>query len=452
MDQTTDIQASEELTLPGNHAAASADGLVVDNANDNAGQEEGFEIVLKDDEKPKQDPATNAEFARRRIERKRQRELEQQMEAVKRGELPEHLRVNPELPKQPDPDNDFFELRADDLRDERSYRRRIQASAKKLANNIESAIAKQATEMGSLVVHDTRAIGPSTGLSGWDFVSDAERLMFSRELNRDMGISYFLNPDDYRKAGRNLVDGDIFGRVPEEAYRNGTIQRQIAGFDEILRSPKLPAVTKSTATGVTVSGAQKFKPQAYTLDTDGNKENVDNRVATVTVSSTTGFKRGDKISFTGVKFLSQMAKNVLTDDATFSITRVIDGTHIEITPKPIALDDASLTKEEKAYANVNTSLADTTPVNVLNVATTTANVFWADDSIRLLSQPIPVTHELFAGMKTSSFSIPGIGVNGIFATQGDINTLSGKCRIAVWYSACAVRPEAIGVGLPNQTA
>lgn len=128
------------------------------------------------------------------------------------------------------------------------------------------------------------------------------------------------------------------------------------------------------------------------------------------ISSTTGFKRGDKISFTGVKFLSQMAKNVLTDDATFSITRVIDGTHIEITPKPIALDDASLTKEEKAYANVNTSLADTTPVNVLNVATTTANVFWADDSIRLLSQPIPVTHELFAGMKTSSFSIPGIGV------------------------------------------
>ena len=29
--------------------------------------------------KTKQDPATNAEFARRRIERKRQRELEQQM-------------------------------------------------------------------------------------------------------------------------------------------------------------------------------------------------------------------------------------------------------------------------------------------------------------------------------------------------------------------------------------
>lgn len=351
-----------------------------------------------------------------------------------------------------DPDNDFFQLRADDLRDERSYRRRIQASAKKLANNIETAIAKQATEMGSLVVHDARSIGPATGLTGWDFLSSAEELMFARELNRDMGISYFLNPSDYRKAGRDLTAGDIFGRVPEDAYHNGTIQRQVAGFDDVLRSPKLPTVVGSTVTGVTVTGAQKFKPQAFTTDTDGNNENVDNRVATVVVSATAGLKRGDKISFAGVKYLSQMAKNVLTDDATFSITRVIDGTHIEITPKPVALDDATLTAEEKAYANVNTSLAASAPVTLLNVATTTANIGWADDSIRLLSQPIPVTHELFAGMKTQTFSIPGVGINGIFATQGDINTLTGLCRIAVWYSACAVRPEAIVVGLPNQTA
>lgn len=351
-----------------------------------------------------------------------------------------------------EPDNDFFQLRADDMRDERSYRRRIAASAKKLANNIETAIAKQATEMGSLVVHDARSIGPSTGLTGWDFLASAEELMFARELNRDMGISYFMNPSDYRKAGRELTAGDIFGRVPEDAYHNGTIQRQVAGFDDVLRSPKLPTVVGSTVTGVTVTGAQKFKPQAFTTDTDGNNENVDNRVATVVVSSTTGLKRGDKISFAGVKYLSQMAKNVLTDDATFSITRVIDGTHIEITPKPVALDDATLTAEEKAYANVNTSLAASAPITLLNVASTTANIGWADDSIRLLSQPIPVTHELFAGMKTQSFSIPGVGINGIFATQGDINTLTGLCRIAVWYSACAVRPEAIVVGLPNQTA
>lgn len=108
MQDTINIQETEGLNTSGNQAAASADGSVVDNANDNSGHEEGFEIVLKDDEaKPKQDPATNAHFAAKRLERKRQRELEQQAEAVKRGELPENLRVNPELPPQPNA-SDYF--------------------------------------------------------------------------------------------------------------------------------------------------------------------------------------------------------------------------------------------------------------------------------------------------------------------------------------------------------
>lgn len=108
MQDTINIQETEGLNTSGNQAAASADGSVVDNANDNAGHEEGFEIVLKDDEvKPKQDPETNARFAAKRLERKRQRDLEQQAEAVKRGELPENIRVTPDLPAQPNY-NDFF--------------------------------------------------------------------------------------------------------------------------------------------------------------------------------------------------------------------------------------------------------------------------------------------------------------------------------------------------------
>ncbi|MDU7769883.1 MAG: scaffolding protein, partial [Serratia marcescens] len=103
MTDTTEIQATEEQNLPVTQQAAPADDQLIDNANGSEGQESGFDIVLKDDEtKPKQDPATNAHFAAKRIERKRQRELEQQMEAVSRGELPDNLRVAPELPAQPD--------------------------------------------------------------------------------------------------------------------------------------------------------------------------------------------------------------------------------------------------------------------------------------------------------------------------------------------------------------
>ncbi|MFG6076987.1 P22 phage major capsid protein family protein [Erwinia sp. OPT-41] len=347
------------------------------------------------------------------------------------------------------PDNDFFALRADDLRDETSYRRRIQSAAKKLANNVEVNIAKTAAEMGSLVVTSVEHIGKKDG-GGWDFLADAEAVMFAREMNRDAGLSYFFNATDYKRAGYDLVKRDIYGRLTEDAYKKGTIQKKVAGFDDVLRSPKLPVLKASTATGLTVSGAHSFKPQAWIEDSDGNKENVDNRFAQVRLSSTTGLKRGDKVGFAGVKFLSQMAKNVLTGDATFAVTRVIDETTVEITPKPIALDDESLTAEQRAYANVNTGLVDAMAVNVLNVADAPTNIWWADDAIRIVSQPIPATHELFSGMKCKSFSIPEVGLNGIFATQGDIYTLSGKCRIALWYSVNATRPDAIGVGLAGQ--
>lgn len=108
MTVTTEIQTTEGQDLPVDNTAAP----VIDtapHASDDTGQE-GFDIVLKDDEvTQKQDPATNAQFAAKRLERKRQRELEQQMEAVKRGELPETLRVNPELPPQPNAASYFTE-------------------------------------------------------------------------------------------------------------------------------------------------------------------------------------------------------------------------------------------------------------------------------------------------------------------------------------------------------
>lgn len=346
-----------------------------------------------------------------------------------------------------EPDNDFFQLRADEVRDETTFRGRIRASAKKLANNVETEIARQAAEMGSLVVTSTGPIGSAN--TGWDFISEAESLMFARELNRDAGLSFFFNANDYRGAGRDLAGKDFYGRVQDDAYTKGVLQKQVAGFNDVLRSPKLPTLFASTATGVTVAGAQKFKPEAWRLDTDGNRENVDNRTAVVKVSSGTGFKRGDKISFAGVKFISQMAKNVLVQDATFSVVAV-NGNNLTITPKPVALDDTTLTAEQRAYANVNTSLADGAAINVLNTDNAPTNVFWADDSIRLLSQPIPLNHNLFSGMKSKAFSIPGVGLNGVIAFQGDISTLGGKCRIALWYAATAVRPEAIGVGLANQ--
>ena len=108
MTDTTNIQGSEGQSVHVDNAAASAIDNA-SNANDAALQDQGFEVVLSGDEAkpyPGKD-ASNAEKAQYRLERKRQRELEQQAEAVKRGELPENIRVTPDLPAQPNY-NDFF--------------------------------------------------------------------------------------------------------------------------------------------------------------------------------------------------------------------------------------------------------------------------------------------------------------------------------------------------------
>lgn len=129
--KTDEIQATEDLPVSGDQAVATDGSQVVDNATATEEQDEGFDVVLNEDEKEtKQDPATNAEFARRRIERKHQRALEQQAEAVKRGELPENLRVNPELPAQPDI-NDFL---SDDALEKYDYDQNRAAAAFNAAN------------------------------------------------------------------------------------------------------------------------------------------------------------------------------------------------------------------------------------------------------------------------------------------------------------------------------
>jgi len=105
MTDTTDIQATEEVTLPAEQTTETIPETELTEGQQQETQEDqGFDIVLNDGEQtdPAKNHQDNARFAARRIARKRQRELEQAAEAVTRGELPETLRVKPELPPQPD--------------------------------------------------------------------------------------------------------------------------------------------------------------------------------------------------------------------------------------------------------------------------------------------------------------------------------------------------------------
>ncbi|WP_411900190.1 P22 phage major capsid protein family protein, partial [Salmonella enterica] len=136
-------------------------------------------------------------------------------------------------------------------------------------------------------------------------------------------------------------------------------------------------------------------------------------LTTYTLFANSCVERRDKTSFTVGKILCQVGKSVLAHDETCSDVRCVDGTHVEPTPKPVALDDVSLSPAQRAYANVNTSLADAMAVNILNVKYHPPNVFCALAAIRFFSHPIPSHHHLFAGSKPTPLPTPAFRLHRI---------------------------------------
>lgn len=347
-----------------------------------------------------------------------------------------------------DPANTFFQLRADDVRDETSYRRRIRANAVQLFAQMEQRGLLKAAQFGSLVLRDTSSIG-TAAFGAWNALADSQDLIFSRQLNMTGGTATFLNSSDYIKAGGQLVDHDSFpGPIEMEAYRQGNIQRQVAGYDNVFKHNSLPR-SGAQATVVTVNGAQTFDPIAFELSNSGSPVPFDNRYADLTVSTTVGVNVGDKFSVADLKAVSMMDKTPQDEDMTFTVVAIPDAATLTISPRPIALDDGSLSSTQLAYANVNTSFADADTLVWLNTADVKTNVFMVQDAMVIASSPIPASHELFSGMRTESFSVGPI--NGIIAFQGKIGDLTGRCRIAIWYEWQVEKPEAVGIILPDQT-
>ncbi|MDE9440693.1 scaffolding protein [Xenorhabdus bovienii] len=208
MSDTNEIQVTEEQSLPVNQQAAPAVNQPDVNANSGEGHEEGFEIVLSGDEKPKQDPATNAQFAAKRLERKRQRELEQQMESVKRGEVPENLRVTPELPKQPDV-NDFL---SDEALAKYDYDQSRALAAFSAANSDWQVKAMDARSSG--VAEQGRKIQEYTQQSAHIVESARKHYDAAEKLNLP---DYQEKEDAFRQVVPPGIDTEIMHLFPEKS-------------------------------------------------------------------------------------------------------------------------------------------------------------------------------------------------------------------------------------------
>ena len=347
-----------------------------------------------------------------------------------------------------EPSNTYQTLRADDVRDESSYRRAISAAAKRLKGEMEFRGLEKVRQFGSFAVTDTDAFNNTTNTI-WDGLSSADARAIETEFYTDSGTCVFLNPTAYRAGGKELVTSTarFDNNLPTEAYERGYTSPQVVGIGEVYRHPKLGKQT-GQATVVTVTGAQSFAPIATVTASNGSKVPFDNRFADVTVSTTVGVAVGDKFSIAGVKAVSLDEKIELEYDQTFTVASIVDGTTLAISPRPIALDDGALSDLEKGYANISTTFADTDTLVWLNTTTRQSNIFMCKDAMVLASSPIPLNQELFQNLHAEQFQVGPI--NGIIGFDGNLDTLQGKVRIALWYEWNVEKPEQCGVILDAQ--
>ena len=333
------------------------------------------------------------------------------------------------------PKNDFIGMRVDDLRDKGFLNRRINASGKKLNADLNKRIAD--------LVADTGTMFYESSATGYDFVAEAGTLFKERQIAAAMGQTFMMAPRVAQVMASNLASRDSsLTDINKKAYVEGMINPRIAGF-KVFEAPTYGSVAaRANATTTTVASNVVEVPEGYTT-TGGVNVNVDYRYGTVSLTAGTNYTVGDVITFAGVNALGINDK---TDTGELMTFRIIAKATNDITiyPKPIAANQAGISDEEAAYANISTAIVSGMVVSKVNATGGQANSFWADDSICVVSgdAPLELLSE-FDGMKVVSETLDN-GVKLYMAYDARLDTLQARVRLFTWYGLCNKDPSRNG--------
>jgi hypothetical protein len=337
------------------------------------------------------------------------------------------------------PKNDFVEQRADDMRDTQFWERRGQESGRQQATGLNKAITEAMVTQGSMFYS-------SAATSGYPFIAEAQALMNERQ-GAETTRNFMLNDRDTLTYSADLAARQTLqGRPESDAWSKGQIGANVAGFD-VFTGSFLPNITGGASPGTTVTGNQSFKPEGGSVDSvTGVATNVDYRLATIPVADESSYSVGDKVTM-GVNALGLADKTDTGQLMTFTIVAL--GTDsITVYPKPIALDDVALTDTEQAYANIDTTITNTTPVVRVNTAASNkSNLFWDRDAVEVLGGTLPAQlFKQFDGMQVISKTMSN-GQEMYCVYDGNIATLSFRFRLFTWYGITVKDPSRVGVAV-----
>lgn len=337
-----------------------------------------------------------------------------------------------------------WKMTAKDLRDALQEQRLGTSAKQKLASDINLAVTNVACLQGTLVVKRTSAA------SGFDDVALCEAIM--NEQGVDMNDRYLaLSTRDYNGMASNLQTASrSFGNnKSDDAFERAHVGR-VASFDT-LKLDYTRRITAAAGGAITIStadaGLNYYIPRSTSTAVTGERNNVDNRYQTVTVSDTANVAAGDCFTIAGVEAVHHITKQSTGQLKTFRVISVTNGTTMVISP-PIISDQVA-NPASAIYKNVEvTSKSATAPITWLNTAAGYINPFWHKDAIEILPGRYAVPADAGTAVMRATTEQ---GIELVMQKWYDINTMDIKYRIDTLFGVVNKQPEMTGLILFGQS-
>jgi len=333
------------------------------------------------------------------------------------------------------PRGDFMEYNISELRDEGFMKRSVRASKTRIAGDMESRIVAEIADKGSLYYEESSA--------DFDFVAQADTILTERQSYVGDGTTFLLDPRTSQLVAGNLASRTVYpNNRSEEAYATAMVGENVAGFDVYRNAYAGTVVARQNATTTTVASDVTEVPAGFQT-VSGAPQNIDYRSGVVSLTSAANYQVGDVITFAGVNSVSQVDKTDTGQLMTFRIIAV-DTNDITVYPKPIAADQAGITDEQAAYANISTAIVATMVVSKVNANGGRASQFMANDSICVVNgrEPLELLSE-FDGMKVERTTLSN-GIDLYMAYDASISTLNARVRLFTRYGVVNKDPSRNG--------
>jgi len=325
------------------------------------------------------------------------------------------------------PDNVVYELDAKELRDPEKMRKTGQASALRLAAEVDKNVYNAVKNNASIVIK-------KVGAFAWTDGAAAEAQMVGRGIVAGEK-KLFMNPTDWLAVAADLGNKAYMSDWSKTAYERSMVPN-IASFKTFRTDTVSNLAAIGTVTGTTVTANTSHTITAMTGDVP-----TDNRFGTLGVSGANiaNIKNGDRFTIGTVNAVHMIDKSDTGTRQTFTVVSGGGTATLTITPKIVI---------SGPYQNVTAQAGAGNAITFLNTVAAPVNVFWNQGAVTLDYGRLVFPAGTGASVMTATTK------QGVPLVQvAQMNAQTGKLfvRNTTMYAASVLDPEKCGIIIANQT-